>query len=122
MRIERNNNNGNPAHAHAAVWAVQWSPASSSNSDEGNEVLCVADWGQTLSFYSLAGKQVGYCKKMFSHNLFNFIPFQVSKERALAFDPCCLSYFSKGEYLMVGGSNKACVLYTKDGVKVGATN
>ncbi len=43
---------------------------------------------------------------------------QVSKERVLGFDPCCLSYFSKGEYLMVGGSNKACVLYTKEGVKV----
>ena len=24
----------------------------------GNHVLCVADWGQTLSFYNLAGKQV----------------------------------------------------------------
>ena len=64
----------------------------------------------------------GPVKILFSHNLLNFPPFQVSKERALAFDPCCLSYFSKGEYLMVGGSNKACVLYTKDGVKVRATN
>ena len=45
---------------------------------------------------------------------------QVSKERSLGFDPCCLSFFSKGEYLMVGGSNKACVLYTRDGVRLGA--
>ena len=53
-----------------------------------------------MSFYSLSGKQV-------------------SKERNLGFDPCCVSYFSKGEYLMIGGSNKACLLYTKDGVKLG---
>ncbi len=82
-------------HAHAAIWAVSWNPGSG----EGHDVLCVADWGQNISFYSLSGKQV-------------------SKERVLGFDPLCLSYFSKGEYLMVGGSNKSCVLYTKDGVKV----
>ena len=44
---------------------------------------------------------------------------QVSKERNIGFDPCCANYYSKGEYLMVGGSNKACVLYTRDGVKLG---
>lgn len=37
----------------------------------------------------------------------------------LGFDPCCVSYFSKGEYLLVGGSNKACLLYTREGVKLG---
>ena len=44
---------------------------------------------------------------------------QVSKDRALGFDPCCASFFSKGEYILIGGSNKACLLYTKDGVKLG---
>ncbi len=63
-------------------------------------MLCVTDWGQNVSFYSLSGKQV-------------------SKDRALGFDPCAVAYFSKGEYLMIGGSNKACLLYTKDGVKLG---
>ena len=61
------------------------------------------DWSQTLSFYNLAGKQVG-------------------KERNLGFDPCCVaySYFSKGgPYILVAGANKACVVYTKDGVKLG---
>ncbi len=51
VRIERNNNHGNPMHAHAAVWSVAWNPGA----DEGHDVLCVADWGQNLSFYSLAG-------------------------------------------------------------------
>ena len=90
MRIER------PGGQSSAVWAVAWNPSQ----EESYDVLCVADWSQTVSFYSLSGKQV-------------------SKERNLGFDPCCVSYFSKGEYLMIGGSNKACLLYTKDGVKLG---
>ena len=52
MRIERNNNNGNPAHTHA-IWSVAWNPGA--GADDGHEVLCVADWGQNLSFYSLSG-------------------------------------------------------------------
>ena len=44
---------------------------------------------------------------------------QVSKDRTLGFDPCAVAFFSKGEYLMIGGANKACILYTKDGVKLG---
>lgn len=44
---------------------------------------------------------------------------QVGKERPLGFDPCCVNYFSKGEYLLVGGSNKSCLLYTREGVKLG---
>ena len=91
LRIER------PGGAQAAVWAVAWAPGQ----DEGGEVLCVADWAQTVSFYSMSGKQV-------------------SKERNLGFDPTCVSYFSKGEYLMIGGSNKATLLYTREGVKLGS--
>ena len=90
MRIER------PGGQASAIWAVSWNPSQ----EESYDVLCVADWSQTISFYSLSGKQV-------------------SKERNLGYDPCCASYYSKGEYLMVGGSNKACVLYTRDGVKLG---
>lgn len=90
MRIERANG------PQSGIWAVAWNP----NPEEGYDVLCVADWNQTVSFYALSGKQV-------------------SKERPLGFDPCSVSFFSKGEYLLVGGSNKACLLYTKDGVKLG---
>uniref|UniRef100_A0A8D0LBE5 Intraflagellar transport protein 122 homolog n=1 Tax=Sphenodon punctatus TaxID=8508 RepID=A0A8D0LBE5_SPHPU len=70
------------------------------NSDEHNDILAVADWGQRLSFYQLSGKQIG-------------------KDRALNFDPCCVSYFSKGEYILMGGSDKQVSLYTKDGVRLG---
>lgn len=90
VRIER------PGGHQSAIWALSWNPGS----EESYDVLCVTDWGQNVSFYSLSGKQV-------------------SKDRALGFDPCTVAYFSKGEYLMIGGANKACILYTKDGVKLG---
>uniref|UniRef100_A0A452ICL5 Intraflagellar transport protein 122 homolog n=1 Tax=Gopherus agassizii TaxID=38772 RepID=A0A452ICL5_9SAUR len=68
--------------------------------DEHNDILAVADWGQRLSFFQLSGKQIG-------------------KDRVLNFDPCCVSYFSKGEYVLMGGSDKQVSLYTKDGVRLG---
>ncbi|NXG47405.1 IF122 protein, partial [Psilopogon haemacephalus] len=118
VRIER------PGGSAAPVWAICWSPSSAvaqpccclccpkpcvSEShptvvvarDGRNDVLAVADWGQKLSFYQLSGKQIG-------------------KDRALGFDPCCVSYFSKGEYLLLGGSDKQASLFTKDGVRLGA--
>ncbi|XP_039234403.1 intraflagellar transport protein 122 homolog isoform X3 [Pipra filicauda] len=68
--------------------------------DERNDILAVADWGQKLSFYHLSGKQIG-------------------KDRELSFDPCCVSYFTKGEYLLLGGSDRQVSLFTKDGVRLG---
>ncbi|XP_064447970.1 intraflagellar transport protein 122 homolog isoform X3 [Mirounga angustirostris] len=68
--------------------------------EEHNDILAVADWGQKLSFYQLSGKQIG-------------------KDRSLNFDPCCLSYFTKGEYILLGGSDKQVSLFTKDGVRLG---
>ena len=59
------------------------------------------------------------CHLNFFIVLFIVFVLQVSKDRALGFDPCCASFFSKGEYILIGGSNKACLLYTKDGVKLG---
>ncbi|XP_009584756.1 PREDICTED: intraflagellar transport protein 122 homolog isoform X1 [Fulmarus glacialis] len=71
------------------------------NLDERNDVLAVADWGQKLSFYQLSGKQIG-------------------KDTMLNFDPCCVSYFTKGEYILLGGSDKQVSLFTKDGVRLGS--
>nr|XP_054101955.1 intraflagellar transport protein 122 homolog isoform X3 [Callithrix jacchus] len=68
--------------------------------EEHNDILAVADWGQKLSFYQLSGKQIG-------------------KDRVLNFDPCCISYFTKGEYILLGGSDKQVSLFTKDGVRLG---
>ncbi|NXY57616.1 IF122 protein, partial [Callaeas wilsoni] len=68
--------------------------------DERNDILAVTDWGQKLSFYHLSGKQIG-------------------KDRVLNFDPCCISYFTKGEYLLLGGSDRQVSLFTRDGVRLG---
>ncbi|XP_037859414.2 intraflagellar transport protein 122 homolog isoform X3 [Chlorocebus sabaeus] len=70
------------------------------NLEERNDILAVADWGQKISFYQLSGKQIG-------------------KDQALNFDPCCISYFTKGEYILLGGSDKQVSLFTKDGVRLG---
>ncbi|XP_034446524.1 intraflagellar transport protein 122 homolog isoform X2 [Hippoglossus hippoglossus] len=90
VKIER------PGGSSSPIWSISWNPSK----DEHNDILSVADWGQKLSFYQLSGKQIG-------------------KDRALAYDPCCVSYFSKGEYIVMGGSDKQSSLYTKDGVRLG---
>ncbi|XP_066470268.1 intraflagellar transport protein 122 homolog isoform X1 [Tiliqua scincoides] len=90
VKIER------PGGSLSPVWSISWNPSR----DEHNDILAVADWGQRLSFYQLSGKQIG-------------------KDRVLSFDPCCVSYFSKGEYILLGGSDKQVSLYTKDGVRLG---
>ncbi|RUS86065.1 hypothetical protein EGW08_006158 [Elysia chlorotica] len=89
VKIER------PQANIAPVWSVSWNP----NKDEPGDMLAIVDWGQRLSFYQLAGKQIG-------------------KDRILGYDPCCLSWFSKGEYVVIGGGNKQCALHTKEGVKL----
>lgn len=45
--------------------------------------------------------------------------FQIGKDKFLTFDPCCISYFPKGEYIVLAGSDKQASLYTKDGVRLG---
>ncbi|XP_047231426.1 intraflagellar transport protein 122 homolog isoform X2 [Girardinichthys multiradiatus] len=90
VKIER------PGGSLCPIWSIAWNPSKNEHSD----MLAVADWGQKLSFYELSGKQIG-------------------KDRTLIYDPCCISYFSKGEYIVMGGSDKQVSLYTKDGVRLG---
>ncbi|NWU85698.1 IF122 protein, partial [Onychorhynchus coronatus] len=122
VKIER------PGGSSSPIWSICWNPSSSAVllfgsvslgnllinccriitfffffffcRDERNDILAVADWGQKLSFYHLSGKQIG-------------------KDRELSFDPCCVSYFTKGEYLLLGGSDRQVSLFTKDGVRLG---
>ena len=44
---------------------------------------------------------------------------QIGKDRSLGYDPCCINWFSKGEYVVSAGSDMNCYLHTKDGVKLG---
>nr|XP_007983572.2 intraflagellar transport protein 122 homolog isoform X4 [Chlorocebus sabaeus] len=90
VKIER------PGGSLSPIWSICWNPSR----EERNDILAVADWGQKISFYQLSGKQIG-------------------KDQALNFDPCCISYFTKGEYILLGGSDKQVSLFTKDGVRLG---
>ena len=38
----------------SSIWGLAWNPSQ----EESYDILCVADWGKTVSFYSLSGKQV----------------------------------------------------------------
>eukprot|EP01079_Euglenida_sp_SAG-EU17-18_P011137 gene11137-300_t len=80
---------------HAPVWSISWNPSR----DEPFDILAVGCWDQTLSFHSLAGKTIG-------------------KDKELDFDPTCIAYFSNGEYMCIGGSNRKCTLWTKEGVQL----
>ena len=35
---------------------------------------------------------------------------QIGKDRDLGFDPCCVSYFTSGDFALIGGSNKKVFL------------
>lgn len=69
------------------AWAPNGLSVGSSGSNPNPEVLellAVGCWDQTLSFYQATGVQ---------H----------LKDRKLHFYPCSLSYFSDGEYIVIGG-------------------
>lgn len=81
--------------AGSPVWSVSWNPTR----HEEDEQLAVASWDQSLSFYDATGLQVG-------------------ATRPLGFDPCCVRHFANGAYLVLGGSDRRCSLWTKDGVEL----
>lgn len=78
----------------APVWALAWSPALE---EDSSDILAVGCWDRTLAFYSSSGVMHG-------------------KARKLAYNPTSITYFSKGKYLLVGGTNCKAGLYTKDGI------
>lgn len=71
-----------------------------STSKEDVDTLCVTDFNKTLAFYTLGGKLVG-------------------KERNIGFDALRVKYFPKGEYVLISGTNRASILFTKDGIRLG---
>lgn len=76
----------------APVWTLAFSPLR----ENGSDVLAVGSWDKRLSFYNVAGSPT-------------------NKERELDFDPCSISFFSEGEYILLSGSDHKVTLFTKDG-------
>lgn len=79
----------------SSIWALSFC----TSKDDQNDTLCVTDWSKTLSFYSLSGKLVG-------------------KERNIGYEALRVRYFPQGDYILIGGLNKACTMYTKEGIKL----
>ncbi|XP_054168644.1 intraflagellar transport protein 122 homolog [Oppia nitens] len=80
----------------APIWGVSFCPLKEDDID----IFVSVDWTQTLSFYDINGKAI-------------------AKERNIGFDPLNVSYFLSGDYLLVSGSNKKALLYTKEGIFIG---
>lgn len=81
---------------HSPVWAVAFNPAT----DVAVDSLAVGCWDGTLSFYQRNGWQDG-------------------KDLALGFDPTSVQFVTGGKYMLVAGSNRRAVLYTREGVRLG---
>ncbi|GMH36992.1 hypothetical protein BSKO_04865 [Bryopsis sp. KO-2023] len=79
----------------APVWSMVWRPGTS----VGEDILAAGCWDGSLSFYQLSGGQIGV-------------------DKDLGFNPCSVSFFGNGEYLMVGGTDRKVHLFTKEGTKL----
>jgi len=82
----------------APVWTLMWNPVPTKQ--DPADVLVVGCWDQTLSFYKVSGQEYG-------------------REHRLDFDPCCIDFFSNGDYFVLGGSNKKVQLWSREGVYLG---
>lgn len=80
----------------APIWGLAFNPST----DLAVDTLAVGCWDGTLSFYQRNGWQDG-------------------KDLALGFDPCSVQFVSQGKYILVSGSNRRAVLFTREGVKLG---
>lgn len=112
-RIERPGGNTAPVYGLAisqqnvisTTGSASSAPAAGVSGTAGSTItadsICVVDWSQAVSFYSLGGQVVG-------------------KERQIGFDALAVAYFPDGEYIAVAGCNKAIQLFTKDGIRLGA--
>ncbi|KAI1301651.1 Intraflagellar transport protein -like protein [Halotydeus destructor] len=89
VRIDR-------AEGQVPVWGVCFNP---SREDDKSQSLVVSDASQCISIYDMSGNQIG-------------------KEKQLDFDPLSVRFSNKGDYLLIGGSNRQALMYTKDGVLI----
>ncbi|XP_014607385.1 PREDICTED: intraflagellar transport protein 122 homolog isoform X1 [Polistes canadensis] len=77
------------------IWSLAWNPLR----DDAADILCVAEWNGIISFYTINGKPIG-------------------RERTVYFTPLKITYFPDGQYILVSGSNKQCLLMTHDGIQL----
>jgi hypothetical protein len=66
-------------------------------------------WGSSLCWGLLCGWRVRGVRGA---------SMQVGKDKDVGYDPCSVSYFSNGEYICVGGTNRQVGLVTKEGTRL----
>ncbi|XP_001602472.1 intraflagellar transport protein 122 homolog [Nasonia vitripennis] len=77
------------------IWSLAWSPAR----EDPTDIICIGEWSGVLSFYTISGKLIG-------------------RERNLNFVPLKMIYFPSGQYIIISGSNKQCILLSHDGIQL----
>uniref|UniRef100_A0A667Z4S8 Intraflagellar transport protein 122 homolog n=1 Tax=Myripristis murdjan TaxID=586833 RepID=A0A667Z4S8_9TELE len=107
VKIER------PGGSASPIWSIAWNPSKlvflNYNTEDDEAV------GDS---FELEPQSINMRSTCFDVH-FSLCLSQIGKDRTLTYDPCCVSYFSKGEYIVMGGSDKQASLYTKDGVRLG---
>jgi intraflagellar transport protein 122 len=83
------------------IWTLQFCPKKFDTTDN---TIAIGAWDEKLAIYTIAGG------KTFT---------QVGVDKKLGFDPLSISYFSNGQYMVIGGTNKKLTLWNKEGVKLG---
>ena len=67
-------------------------------------MLVAGSWDSKLSLYSISGG------KQYK---------QIGNDKDLGFDPCSISFYPTGEYMVMSGSDKKITLWNKEGVLLG---
>lgn len=113
----------------APISSISFSPI---KDEDGLDILVAVDWAQTMACYDLSGKQVresstySYGRK-YRRSIEAYLFYtcrktvsckQVGKERELGFDPLGAHFFCKGEYILVSGSNRQALMYSREGVLI----
>ncbi|KAG8347021.1 WD domain [Trypanosoma vivax] len=80
------------AKRSAPIWTLAYSPAW----EDGMDVLVVGSCDRFISFYGTHGAPMG-------------------KERELACEPCCISFYGNGNFMLVSAIDHKVSLFTNDG-------
>jgi intraflagellar transport protein 122 len=96
------------------VWDLCWAPLKAAAEGSGPvDVLSVACWDGTLSFYTSDGKPYG------KEKTYTPAPSSSSSSTpAASVDPTSVRPFISSEYLLTAGSDRKATLYTRDGIRL----
>ena len=83
------------------VWTLAFCPVKVDTSDN---MLFAGSWDSKMTIFSIqGGKQAK----------------PIGSDKELGFDPCSISFFPKGDYFVMSGSNKKITLWNREGVLLG---